>query len=212
MKRRAFLLGLASLGAAAALPAAPAFAQALSGAQRTQALARASAALNAQRSLQGRFLQFAPDGSTSGGQFYLQRPGRVRFDYDGARGMLIVADGSVVAMQDRALRTTNRAPLRSTPLYFVLKNDINLERDTRVTRVVREGDALLVSTRDRSGRADGELTLRLHGPNYELRAWDVIDAAGARTRIALSNVRQAARIDPALFRAPASSQQSIRGR
>ncbi|MBI1186408.1 MAG: outer membrane lipoprotein carrier protein LolA [Alphaproteobacteria bacterium] len=210
--RRQFLAGLLGLAAALAF-AAPASAQsgqALQGAERTRALTQASAALNSQRLLAGRFRQTAPDGSVSQGRFYLQRPGRVRFEYDPPTSMLIVADGSIVAIEDRALRSTNRSPLRETPLFFVLKNDINLERDARVTRVRREGGALLVSARDRTGQADGEITLRLEGPNYELRSWDVVDASGALTRIALTQVSRPERVDPRLFRAPAATAVSPR--
>ncbi len=173
----------------------------LTGAARTQALAQASAALNDLRTLEGRFLQIA-GGSAMTGRFHMQRPGKLRFAYDPPASMLIVADGSVVAIQDTALRSVNRAPLRSTPLYFVLKSDINLERDARIVRVARQGDTLYITARDRTGAADGQITLALSGPNFELRSWEVVDGSGARTRLALSDVTRPARIDPALFRAP----------
>lgn len=202
-RRAALIAGLAAL-------ALPAQAQlrgtqsdgALTGAERTQTLARASAALNGIRALQGRFLQLAPTGQSATGQFYMQRPGRLRFAYDPPATMLIVADGSVVAVADTALRSVNRAPLRTTPLYFVLKNDINLDRDARITRVARAGENLYVTCRDRTGNADGEITLVLSGPNLELRSWDVVDAMGARTRLTLSNVSRPARLDPSLFVTP----------
>jgi outer membrane lipoprotein-sorting protein len=207
--RRTILFAI--LGLAFAPSLATAQSSGLTGAERTQTLAAASAALNAQRSLRGTFRPTAPDGRTSTGRFYLQRPGRVRFEYDPPAEFLVVADGSIVAIQDRALRTTNRAPLRSTPLFFVLKSEISLERDARVTRVVREGGALLVSARDRTGQADGELTLRLEGPNYTLRSWDVVDATGSRTRVQLTSVEAASSLDPRLFRAPAATAVSPRG-
>lgn len=185
--------------------------QILTGAARAQALQRASAALNSVRTMQGRFIQIAPTGQTTTGQFYMQRPGRLRFAYDAPAGMLIVADGTVLAVQDTALRSVNRAPLRTTPLFFVLKNDINLERDAHVARVARGGDTLYVTVRDRTGNADGEITLALSGSNLELRSWDVVDAMGARTRLVLSNVSRPAAIDARLFRAPQSSARSQRG-
>lgn len=203
--RRAFLAAVVSLGVGLATVAAfPAAAQqaALAGAARTEALTRASAALNAQRSLSGRFRQVAPDGTATTGRFYLQRPGRVRFEYDAPSRLLIVSDGSIVAIHDRALRSLDRAPLRQTPLYFVLKNNINLERDARVTRVLRQGETLFVSVRDRTGEADGEITLRLEGPDLQLRSWDVVDATGSRTRVALTSIESGATIDPRLFRTP----------
>jgi outer membrane lipoprotein-sorting protein len=57
-----------------------------------------------------------------------------------------------------------------------------------------------VTSRDRSGQTDGQITLQFFGPNAELRSWDVIDATGARTRISLSDITQPASFDRSLFR------------
>jgi outer membrane lipoprotein-sorting protein len=145
-------------------------------------------------------VQTSPDGSRAAGAFYLQKPGKLRFEYDPPATMLIVSDGSVVSMRDTALRTTERTPLRSTPLNLVLRSQVDLARDARITRVVRNGQSLLITARDRSGMTDGEITMHFQGPSAELRSWDVTDATGARTRIALSNVSQPATLDRRLFR------------
>ena len=214
MKLSLLLSALAALALAAPIqaqelrprlpsPDAPAAAPAsvvLSGADRTAALTQANATLNGVTRLQGRFLQQSPDGSRSTGTFYLQRPGKLRFQYDPPATLLIVSDGSVVSMRDRALRTTDRTPLRATPLNLILRNQVNLERDARITRVARQGEWLQVSARDRSGQSDGQITLSFVGPGAQLASWDVIDATGARTRITLSGLTQPASFDGALFR------------
>ena len=172
----------------------------LDGTERTQALALANRALNDVRLLQGRFVQNSPDGARAGGLFYLQRPGKMRFEYDPPATLLIVSDGSVVALRDTALRTTDRTPLASTPLDLILRARVDLARDARIARVSRLGDWLLITARDRSGQTDGALTLHFFGPDAELRSWDVIDAVGARTRVSLSGVTQPASLDRRLFR------------
>lgn len=173
---------------------------ALNGADRTAAIGAATRTLNAMQRLQGRFLQTAPDGSRANGSFYIQRPGRMRFEYDPPATLLIVSDGSVVAMRDTELRTTERTPLRSTPLNLILAPQIDLERNARVVRVSRSGPWTLVTIRDRTGEADGQITLHFYGENSDLRSWDVIDATGARTRITLSDVTAPASLDRRLFR------------
>lgn len=201
MLRRTLLTGLAAIAVATpALAQAPAQIVALEGADRADALTRANAALNGVQRLQGRFTQRSPDGSSAGGLFYLQRPGKLRFQYDPPASLLIVADGSVVSMRDTALRTTERTPLRSTPLHLILADRVDLERNARVTRVSRSGDWLLITARDRTGEMDGQITLQFFGPQAELRSWDVIDATGARTRITLSGLTQPASLDRSLFR------------
>ena len=108
--------------------------------------------------------------------FYLQRPGRLRFEYDPPATMLIVSDGSVVAMRDTELRTTERTPLRSTPLNIILGETIDLARNARILRVSRAGPWMMITARDRAGQTDGQITLQFYGPQMELRSWDVIDA------------------------------------
>jgi outer membrane lipoprotein-sorting protein len=209
MNPRFALAGLATL-----LLAAPAVAQelrprtmvstsalvTLEGAERAAALAQANRTLNGVRRLQGRFVQSSPDGSRASGTFYMQRPGRLRFEYDPPATMLIVSDGSVVAMRDTALRTTERTPLRSTPLHLILAENVDLARNARIVRVSRSGPWMMISARDRGGQTDGTITLQFYGPNAELRSWDVVDATGARTRITLSNLTQPASLDRRLFR------------
>ena len=199
MNRRSALLGLAAFAIA---PAAHAqiTPEVLQGGDRAVGLARANAALNAYRRLQGRFVQTSPGGGRAAGVFYLERPGRLRFEYDPPAALLIVSDGSVVALRDNELRTTERTPLRSTPLNIILGADIDLERNARVLRVSRAGPWLMITARDRAGQTDGQITLQFYGPDAELRSWDVIDATGARTRITLSDVTQPASLDRSLFR------------
>lgn len=210
MNRRLALAGIAALALAA--PAALAqdlrprtSAEAativpLDGEARAAALAAANRTLNGVQRMQGRFVQTAPGGARSTGNFYMQRPGRLRFEYDAPATLLIVSDGSVVAMRDTALRTTDRTPLRSTPLNLILGERIDLERQARITRVSRSGQWTMITARDRSGATDGLITLNFHGDSAELRSWDVVDATGARTRITLSDITQPASLDRNLFR------------
>ncbi len=213
MNRRLLLLGLLAASATPALarqgspdlrprtivaPVTPTPVT-LEGAQRNAALARANAALNGVQRLQGRFVQSSPDGGNARGRFFLERPGRLRFQYDPPSTLLIVSDGRVVAMRDTALRTTERTPLRSTPLHLILDASVDLARDARVTRVAQAGERLMITARDRTGEMDGSITLNF-GPNAALESWDVIDGAGATTRVALSELTRPASFDRALFR------------
>jgi outer membrane lipoprotein-sorting protein len=199
MLRRTALLGIAALALA---PAAYAQATpvALQGAERAQAIAAANRYLNSYARLQARFTQSSPGGGRSSGTLYIQKPGRMRFQYDPPAQLLVVADGRVVAVRDNELRTTERTPLRSTPLNIILGQNIDLERNARVLRVSRSGPWDLITVRDRAGQMDGQTTLQFN--NGQLRSWDVIDATGARTRVTLSNVTEPGSLDASLFRLP----------
>lgn len=162
-------------------------------------LAAATASLRKINTATGRFSQVAPDGSVTVGTFHLRRPGRMRFAYDAPTPILIVADGSTVAVEDKALETIDRVPLSSTPLGLFLKRDPDLARDAEVVSVQSGAGQIAIRLRDKSGETEGELILVFAEKSFALQEWMVIDGQGGLTRTTLSNVALNKRLDPRLF-------------
>src|SRR3974390_1189560 len=103
-------------------------------AQRAQ-VDKVGAYLSSVHQMVGNFVQVGPDGSRMKGEFYMQKPGRVRFEYDPPSPMEIIADGQSVVVRDRKLATQDLYPLSQTPLRFLLSDRIDLLRDTKVVAV-----------------------------------------------------------------------------
>lgn len=163
-----------------------------------KALAEASAYLNALDSMQGDFLQMGPDGSVAEGTFYLRRPGRLRFEYNPPERLLVVADGTWVAVKD-STAPAQRYPIASTPLSLILGSNVDLSGNARVLNVESQPGALLITIADRKGEAPGQITLIFDQPRMQLRQWVVTDAQGLQTTVALRNVETGIRADNALF-------------
>jgi outer membrane lipoprotein-sorting protein len=164
-------------------------------------LRRISAYLNTIKSAQGQFTQVNANGKTEQGTFYLKKPGRVRFEYQKPNPNLIIADGSTVAVENAALKTTDRYPLTNSPLRLLLSDDIDLANDSHIVGLKREQGAISVTAREASAVASGSITLTLadSGGSLELRQWEVVDAQGARTMVVLNDMRQATDIPARLF-------------
>ncbi|MEX0838710.1 MAG: outer membrane lipoprotein carrier protein LolA [Parvibaculum sp.] len=162
------------------------------------ALDAASAYLAALENMQGDFLQLGPDGSVAEGKFYLRRPGRLRFEYQPPDNLLVVADGTWVAVKD-STSPAQRYPIASTPLSLFLAADVDLAKSARVLNVESQPGALLITLADRTGEAPGQITLIFDQPNMQLRQWVVTDAQGLQTTVALRNVQSGIRADNALF-------------
>jgi len=152
-------------------------------------LARVDTALNNTLSFSGRFDQYAADGSIESGQIYLQRPGKMRFEYDAPSPLLIVSDGVTMTQQDRQLETFDRVPLASTPLNFFLKENVNLARDTEVVALQKLSNEWRVAARDGSGEMDGVITMIFDAQTLALKEWVITDGFGGNTRVILSNLR-----------------------
>jgi outer membrane lipoprotein-sorting protein len=164
-------------------------------------LRRISDYLNSVRSLTARFLQVNPDGTSVEGTFYLQKPGRLRFEYDQPSPLLVIADGFALVVQNLRLRTTDRYPLLSSPLRLLLRDDVDLIDDERVRAVHVQPGALSVVARQESGPSQGQITLTFadSGGSLELRQWLVVDAQGMRTVVIVKDLRTGVDLSPTLF-------------
>ncbi|MGK2741753.1 LolA family protein [Tepidicaulis sp. LMO-SS28] len=217
--RRHLHLVLAALAALAllllVLVAAP-YAQA---AEQTAALEpeeiaevdRASGYLNSIEHMQGAFLQVNPDGTLSEGQFYLRRPGRMRFEYAAPEELLVVSDGSWVIVKESESAAGDRYPLGATPLSILLADDVDLRGKAEVRRVEEEGGILRVTLADSTGEAPGEITLVFDGRDMHLRQWVVTDAQGLQTTVALRNVEYGIRAENELFTVRGETRPVIGG-
>lgn len=189
----------AGLKQAPATPAVSAPAAApMTAAERTKILKSAASSLAAVKTARGNFEQYSPDGSFSTGQFALSRPGKVRFDYDDPVPLVLVADGTTVAIQDSELETTDRVPLSSTPLSLLLSDKLDFEKQAEVIDVRRTGETTNITVRDKSGEMDGTLTIVLAADNA-LTGWRTVDANGGRTSVMLTKVETGAKLNPRLF-------------
>ncbi|HYF21973.1 MAG TPA: outer-membrane lipoprotein carrier protein LolA [Caulobacteraceae bacterium] len=192
------LLAFTALAAAAAAPiaasvatSASAQAAALSPADQ-QLVAKAQAHLQSMTSVTGRFVQTDARGAVTKGTYYLQRPGKIRFEYDKPSGLLVVADGSNVNVHDRRLKTFDRYPLGRTPLSLFLAKSIRLDQGVRVSSVARTQDGFMLTARDAKRQADGAITLVFADAQApRLKEWIVADAQGRRTRVQLASMQNA---------------------
>ena len=181
-------------------PAATTNPGSLTQSQRAQ-VDRVSAYLSSVQNLVGNFVQVGPDGSRVKGELYLQKPGRVRFEYDPPSPLQIVADGQSVIVRDRRLGTQDSYPLSQTPLRFLLSERIDLLRDTNVVGVRADDVYVTVIIEERQALVGtSRLMMMLGAKDYQLKQWTVTDPQGYDTTVAISNLDTSKRPDPAMFR------------
>ena len=151
--------------------------------------------------MSGSFAQIGGDGRRASGTFYVQKPGKVRFEYDPPSPIDIIADGSSVVVRDRRLATQDLFPLSQTPLRFLLADKIDLLRDTHVTAVTADELFLSIVVEEKQALiGTSRLMMMFDAKNLELRQWVVTDPQGFDTTIAVSNLDSNRRPDPNLFK------------
>jgi len=169
-------------------------------AQKAEA-AKASAYLSALQTLVGQFVQVGPDGGKLTGDFYIMKPGKVRFEYDDPSPVSMIADGQSVVVRDRKLATQDVYPLSQTPLRYLLSDRIDLLRDTNVVAI--NADDLYVSIIIEEKNAiigTSRLMLMFGAKDGLLKQWTVTDPQGYDTTVAVYNLDTSRRPDPSMFK------------
>ena len=192
-------LGLALTPAALAV-SAPAMAQASLSAEDQAALDQVQAYFQGMTSVQGQFAETGPNGQRRSGRFYIQRPGRMRFEYTDPAGLLVVSDGSNVKRWDPRLETFQQVPLGRTPLSTFLARNVRISEGVRIDRVTRmQNGAFSITARDARNPNEGQVILSFAGNPVRLQEWMIIDAQGQRTRTQLTSLEPASGLAASLF-------------
>jgi outer membrane lipoprotein-sorting protein len=162
---------------------------------------RVSTYLTSVQVLSGNFVQISPDGRRASGHLFIQKPGKVRFEYDPPSPIEIIADGTQVEVADRKLNTQDLYPLSQTPLRFLLADKIDLLQDTNVVGVTADDTFVSVLIEEKQAFVGTNKLLMMFDPkDFKLKQWTVTDVQGYDTTIAVSNLDTSKRPDPNMFK------------
>lgn len=201
VRRRLVLKGLL-LSAMAMTPgfvhAAPAGAIALS-AQDRAVVDRVVAYLNNIHTMESRFEQIAADGSNASGMIYVERPGKLRLQYDPPMPVMIIADGSGIYYWDSKLEQLSQTRVEDTPAWFLLRPDIRASGDITITRFERRPGIIQLTMVETQHPELGTVTLAFADQPLQLRQWTIIDAQGRPVTVTLTDPRFGMPIPPLMF-------------
>ncbi len=186
MRTIALALALATL-------AAPALAQPIP-------LSEISSYFNSFRTAQADFTQIGADGTLTTGRLMIQRPGRVRFEYDPPDQTLVLAtDGSVAVFDARSNTPPASYPLNRTPLALILQDPVDLGRARMVVSHTEDGPTTSIVAQDPENPEYGNIRLVFSANPTELRQWIVTDDTGRETTVILGTLETGLSLGPLLF-------------
>jgi outer membrane lipoprotein-sorting protein len=162
-------------------------------------LDRISAYLNAAVTMKGNFVQVNGNGGVSRGAFWVQKPGKMRFEYAPNAQLLVVADGYSIIVRNNRLNTTDRYPEGSSPLQFVLSNTLNLKVNPMIVGIDHQNGSIIVRARSSKNRMTGNITMVFTEGSLELRQWTIVDQQGQQTTVSLSDVQTGVAIPGSTF-------------
>ncbi len=179
-------------------------------------LSRVQVYLDAIHTLRARFVQVSADGDGTG-TAWIERPGRLRLQYDPpSRALLVAARGRVVFASGTG--ATSGLPLARTPLSILLAPRIALSGTVTVVSVRQAGPgevaglrfaggaggpgAIEVTLRSTEHPGQGQLSLLFSDSPLALCGLVLLDGRGDTTRLSLSDLQTGVATEDTLFGLP----------
>ncbi len=197
-RRRLLGLGIATVSLFAAGAVVPGLGPVSHAQASTEVAQQIANHFSSVRTMMGEFVQFGPRGEQTGGKFFIERPGKLRFVYEAPADFQVVSDGNSVVMENKRLNTADLYQLSTTPLKLILDDRIDLSGN-RVRSVRQENDLTTVEIADSSMFGNSTITMMFDPQSYDLRQWTITDAQGRDTTVMIFNVEQGVAFDPSVF-------------
>lgn len=144
------------------------------------------------------FIQTDHYGSRLSGTFYLNRPGKLRFEYNEIDDF-IVADGFFIYFYDSELGEQTNAPIGQTLADFLLRENLSLKGELSVKDISRDNDYVMITLVEKGDEGAGSVKLFFNEAPYQLKKWQVTDATGLTTEIMLQNMQRDIKLPARLF-------------
>lgn len=155
--------------------------------------------LNSLKTVTADFTQVNPNGSVTPGKVYIQRPGRVRFEYKGDQTLVLASGGQVAVFDKKSNTGAQQYPLSKTPLNLILADNINLGRAKMVTGYTEKKGATIVTAQDPAHPEYGNIQMVFTANPTQLRQWVVTDDQRKKTTVILGAMQAGAGIPPSKF-------------
>lgn len=156
--------------------------------------------LNALTTAEADFTQVNADGSVTTGRVFIQRPGRVRFEYAPPEKSLVLASAGQVAIFDgKSNQPPEQYPLKRTPLNLILADRIDLGRAKMVVGHKEVENTTRVVAQDPEHPEYGTIELVFTAQPTELRQWIITDDTGGQTTVILGAMKTGVSFPTSLF-------------
>lgn len=168
-------------------------------APHAQTIARVQSYLSGLSTITSEFKQTAPDGSVSSGKFFMERPSKMRWQYNPPTPILMVANGSELIYYDSELEQISHIPVDSTLIGFLAQEKIRFDNDVGITFFSENANKIRIGVAQKNKPSEGNLVLELSDKPLIIKNMVVTDASGLVTNISLNNAVFGTKIDKKLF-------------
>jgi outer membrane lipoprotein-sorting protein len=155
--------------------------------------------LNSIHTLKSNFIQTASTGERATGVLFLNRPGRIRVQYDPPSPILLVANGAFIIYVDKNLEQISHIPIAETPLRVLIDKDVNLLSWYSIKNIKRGPGTLRVTLAKKNELGPTSVRLLFSDKPLQLRQWIIRDQQGIDVRISLLDMQRGIKFNLNIF-------------
>ena len=139
--------------------------------------------LNGINSIKSNFVQLNSEGSLSEVVFYLQKPGKFRWEYQD-QPIIIVANGKSLIYHDTELDQVNYVPIEQSIASLLVRRSISFaSEDLEVVDLVEKGDSTRISLIKRNQKDVGEFSFLFQNDPFKLGKIELLDNQGQKISV-----------------------------
>ena len=146
------------------------------------------------------FTQVAPDGAIASGKFYLQRPGKMRWQYEPPTPVLIITNNGSVVYYDYELEQVTHWPIDTSLASILARKNVDLnDPNIVIDELTTSPGAVRLRLYEKGNKEEGSLTLEMADQPLSIRNIIVTDAQGQTTTVSLNKARFGIPLERSLF-------------
>ncbi|MDO5385697.1 MAG: outer membrane lipoprotein carrier protein LolA [Pseudomonadota bacterium] len=157
--------------------------------------------LNNIKTLKASFVQTASNGNTSEGKLYIEKPNKIRMEYDAPVNVLIVGDGDYIVYNDKDLDQVTHIDYDDIPASLILSNTIKIDgKKLKITDFYKDSGTTEAVLEYADNKDIGPITLIFGNRPFELKQWKITDPQSVQITVSLYNAEKDETLPDNLFK------------
>ena len=157
--------------------------------------------LNSIKTLSADFVQIASNGEKAEGRIYIEKPNKIRMEYNPPSNILIVGNGDYIVYYDKELEQITNIDYDDVPAAMILANTVDLGgKDLTVTDMYQDPGMTRVSLQYNKAEDLGPFTLVFTNNPFTLKQWKVITPQSLEVSLSLYDTVIDGKLNQDLFK------------
>jgi len=161
-------------------------------------VAKAEQYLNSLKNMTADFIQTDEYGSIQKGKLFLSRPGKMRWEYNTPKEILIVLNDKDMIHHDKKLDQISYFCSRNDFVNLLVKEEIDFNKEKIYVKKLKYDDKKLKIDLGKKGE-DSSMTLTFSQNPFQIQKLEVVDDSLNQVDITFLDIKQPSNIDHYLF-------------